>query len=83
MRCGARSVVGTSTSHGVCLFRRFGNAAQKQRGRFQVPVSSGDIGMAEVGGQRQHVTVRILVGFQAFKRSYGKAVAQRVRRRAT
>ena len=38
--------------------------------------------MAEVGGQRQHVTVRILAGFQAFKRPDGEAVTQRVRCRA-
>ena len=42
----------------------FGDAAQKDRRRFQIPVGMLDLGVAEIGGERQHMTVRIGAGFQ-------------------
>ena len=70
---------GTSALHGaVPPFCGLGNAVQQDRRCLQVPVGSGDIDVAEMGGERQHVTAWVGAGFHVFQGADGEAVPKGV-----
>ena len=59
-----------------------GDAAQQDRGRFQVPVRAHEFGMAEGGGEGEHVAAGAGAGRQVLEGPDGKGMSQRVRGRS-